>query len=333
MNKNTYFGAGVNISAGNELVNDIKSLAQNTNRSEVISGIGGFGSLFALDAKKYRKPVLVSSTDGVGTKLMIAQALDRHDTIGIDLVAMCVNDILCHGAEPLFFLDYLATGKLKVEEAKQLVAGIAEACKSINVSLIGGETAEMPGMYSPNKYDLAGFCVGIVEQDSILPRGNIEAGDTILGIGSSGLHSNGFSLVRRILNESKINLYERSPWGSQTWGDILLTPTMLYINEVLPIIEHVEGVAHITGGGMVENIPRILPRNMTFELQYDKWPEIFLWLQQEGNVATEEMLKVFNCGIGMVMVVKPDKEQLVVSGLTQNSNVSVTKIGCIRDMK
>ncbi|MBQ4875089.1 MAG: phosphoribosylformylglycinamidine cyclo-ligase [Rickettsiaceae bacterium H1] len=326
MKKNAYAQAGVDIEKGNELTNEIKPLAQNTYRQEVLGNIGGFGSLFSLDTKKYRNPILVSGTDGVGTKLMIAQATDNHTYIGKDLVGMCVNDVLCQGAEPLFFLDYFAVNKLDISVTKKVISGMAEACKEANVSLIGGETAEMPGMYEGNKYDLAGFCVGVVERNNILPKKNIEAGDIIIGLKSNGLHSNGFSLVRNILQKLKINLHDLSPWGQNSWLEILLQPTRIYVKPVLSIIKHVKGLAHITGGGMIENIPRILPKNLTFSLEYDDWPEIFLWLQKEGKITTKEMLTVFNCGIGMAIVVARNEFDNVMTKL-KDLKVDAEKIG------
>ena len=254
MTKNTYASAGVDINNGNQLVSNIKSLAKRTHRNEVMSTIGSFGSLFSIDTQKYKEPVMVSGTDGVGTKLMIAHKTGKHDTIGIDLVAMCANDILCHGAEPLFFLDYFATGKLEVNAAVEVIAGIAQGCKEANMALIGGETAEMPGMYSAGEYDLAGFALGIVEKESILPKGNIKAGDILLGCNSSGLHSNGFSLVRKILADLKIDVHDQSPWQNKSWGEILLEPTALYVKPVLATLDKIKGLAHITGGGCLFDI-------------------------------------------------------------------------------
>ncbi len=326
MTKNTYASAGVDINNGNQLVSNIKSLAKRTHRNEVMSTIGSFGSLFSIDTQKYKEPVMVSGTDGVGTKLMIAHKTGKHDTIGIDLVAMCANDILCHGAEPLFFLDYFATGKLEVNAAVEVIAGIAQGCKEANMALIGGETAEMPGMYSAGEYDLAGFALGIVEKESILPKGNIKAGDILLGCNSSGLHSNGFSLVRKILADLKIDVHDQSPWQNKSWGEILLEPTALYVKPVLATLDKIKGLAHITGGGMSENIPRILPDELTFTLDYHDWPEIFQWLQKEGNIDTDEMLKVFNCGIGMTLVVSPEDVSSTIEILEKHS-VYANKIG------
>ena len=326
MKGNTYSAAGVNIEQGNRLVNNIKSLVKSTNRQEVMSNIGGFAGLFSLDMQKYKEPILVSGTDGVGTKLMVAQQIGKHDTIGIDLVAMCANDILCHGAEPLFFLDYFATGKLEVTAAEEVISGIVRGCKETNMALIGGETAEMPGMYKPNEYDLAGFCLGVVEKAHILPRKDIQAGDILIGCASSGLHSNGFSLVRKVLSQLNIDLCTQSPWQNKMWGEILLEPTALYVKPILSVMENIKGIAHITGGGMTENIPRILPDGMQFTLDYDNWPEIFLWLQEEGRISKEEMLKVFNCGIGMVLVVDKNNLSSVIEQLKKH-NVATQTIG------
>ena len=330
ISKNTYLKAGVDITKGNQLIDNIKPLITNTHRDEVISNLGGFSALFALNPTKYKNPVLVSGADGVGTKLLIAQAIDKHDTIGIDLVAMCVNDILCQGAEPLFFLDYFATGKLDIKTTKEVISGISTACKEHNVSLVGGETAEMPDMYNSNKYDLAGFCVGIVEKSNILPSRNIKNGDMLIGLESSGLHSNGFSLLRRTLDQLKISLHDTSPWSGQSWGELLLTPTSIYVNAVLKIIKNVAGIAHITGGGMLDNIPRMFPEHLTYSLEYNDWPEIFTWLQKEGKISTEEMLRVFNCGIGMVLVTNTSKCDTVIKEL-QNNNIHAKVIGQVTE--
>ena len=329
MNKNTYSQAGVDINKGNELVNNIKSLVNRTNRAGLMSDIGGFSGLFPLDSRKYKNPVLVSGTDGVGTKLMIAQAVNKHETIGIDLVAMCANDVLCQGAVPLFFLDYFATGKLEISTARKVISGITNGCEEAGMVLIGGETAEMPGMYENNKYDLAGFCVGIVEHSKILPKQNIKPSDVLIGIKSSGLHSNGFSLVRKILKQLNIKLTDTSPWKRKSWEEILLSPTSIYVKSVLPILEHVKGIAHITGGGMIENIPRILPKELNFSLSYKNWPEIFLWLQQEGNIEKEEMLKVFNCGVGMVLVSEKNKSSEIIARLNKDEKVYAEEIGYV----
>src|SRR5437773_8936139 len=300
----TYAEAGVDIDAGDALVERIKPFAKRTLRPEVLAGIGGFGALFDI-GKRYRHPVLVAGTDGVGTKLKLAFALDRHDTVGIDLVAMSVNDILVQGAEPLFFLDYFASGRLDVDVAAAVIEGIAHGCERANCALIGGETAEMPGMYSAGEYDLAGFAVGVVEKDAIIDGRSIAAGDVVLGIASSGPHSNGFSLIRRIVEATSVHL--EMPFEGRTLGEVLLEPTRIYARALLPVLRAVpvKGMAHITGGGLVENVPRILPPKLQARLERERWtrPAIFDWLQREGNVTDAEMHRVFNCGIGMVIVV------------------------------
>jgi len=294
----SYRDAGVDIDAGDALVEAIKPFARRTMRPEVLAGIGGFGALCELP-KKYRHPVLVSGTDGVGTKLKLAFALGRHATVGIDLVAMSVNDVLVQGAEPLFFLDYYACGKLDTRVASEVVKGIARGCEIAGCALIGGETAEMPGMYPEGEYDLAGFCVGVVEKDRILDGRSIRPGDAILGLASSGAHSNGYSLIRKILERSK-------PDGNLL--DAIMEPTRIYVKPVLKLLERVpvKGIAHITGGGITENVPRILQKDLSARIKKAAWPrpELFSWLQREGNVAEDEMYRVFNCGIGMVLVVE-----------------------------
>ena len=299
----SYRDAGVDIEAGDALVEAIKPFARKTMRPEVLAGIGGFGALCELP-KKYRQPVLVSGTYGVGTKLRLAFALHRHSTVGIDLVAMSVNDVLVQGAEPLFFLDYFACGKLDHKVAADVIKGIAEGCELAGCALIGGETAEMPGMYPEGEYDLAGFCVGVVEKDHIIDGRSIVPGDVVLGLASSGPHSNGYSLVRRIIGEEHL---------SSDLADALMEPTRIYVKPVLKLAAAVplKGLAHITGGGLVGNVPRILPKGTKAVLDRKKWPraEIFRWLQQTGNVAEEEMFRVFNCGIGMVIVLAPDKAE------------------------
>ena len=308
----TYRDAGVDIDAGDALIERIKPFAKRTLRPEVLAGIGGFGGLVEI-GKRYRNPVLVAGTDGVGTKLMLAFALGRHDTVGIDLVAMSVNDILVQGAEPLFFLDYYATGKLDVAVAADVIKGIAAGCEQSGCALIGGETAEMPGMYAPGEYDLAGFAVGVVEREGIIDGRSIVAGDVVLGLSSSGPHSNGFSLIRRIVAASGADL--RSSFleardsipDSITLGDALMAPTRIYVKPLLALMRElpVKGMAHITGGGLVENVPRMLPPGLQARLARDAWmrPPIFDWLQRHGNVADAEMHRVFNCGIGMAVVV------------------------------
>ncbi|RLJ67503.1 phosphoribosylformylglycinamidine cyclo-ligase [Sulfurisoma sediminicola] len=301
----TYRAAGVDIDAGDELVERIKPAAKRTMRPEVLAGIGGFGALFEI-SRKYRQPVLVSGTDGVGTKLKLAFEWNRHDTIGQDLVAMSVNDILVQGAEPLFFLDYFACGKLHVDTAAQVVEGIARGCELAGCALIGGETAEMPGMYPVGEYDLAGFAVGAVEKDAIIDGSRIQPGDVVLGLASSGAHSNGYSLIRRILERSNADVAR--PFGeSGTLGDAIMAPTRIYVKPLLALMQAlpVKGLAHITGGGLTDNIPRILKDGLTAVIDRSAWtlPPLFQWLQREGNVADAEMHRVFNCGIGMVVVV------------------------------
>ncbi|QGR02718.1 phosphoribosylformylglycinamidine cyclo-ligase [Ehrlichia ruminantium] len=330
----TYSSAGVDIESGNSLVEKIKPIASLTSRPGVISSIGSFGALFDISkVKQYSNPVLVSSTDGVGTKLCIAQDTNHHKTIGIDLVAMCVNDVLAQGAEPLFFLDYFATGKIHHDVTLEVISSIAKGCKEANVALIGGETAEMPGMYDNSKYDIAGFSVGIIEADSILPKtDNIKIGDTILGLASSGLHSNGFSLIRNIIHEYHINYHDTCPWSDQTWASYLLTPTRIYVSSLLPIIPLVSGLAHITGGGFIYNIPRILPNHLSAQINLNSWkmPEIFHWLQTTVQVPHTELLKTFNCGIGMVIIVSQENEKQVLSML-QATGETVYNIGKIID--
>lgn len=319
----TYRDAGVDIEAGESLVERIKPLVQKTQRPECLGNIGGFGGLFELPIDRYRRPVLVSGTDGVGTKLKLAVMLDRHDTIGIDLVAMCVNDVLVLGAEPLYFLDYFATGRLSPEHAQSVIAGIASGCEAAGAALIGGETAEMPGMYSPGDYDLAGFCVGVVEKDQIIDGSHIRAGDQVLGLASSGLHSNGYSLARAVLERSSATLGQ--PIGETTLGEALLAPTRIYVRPILALLKAVpiHGIAHITGGGLTGNIPRILPDNCDCRIDATAWPrpEIFQWLQSEGSIDDTEMLRTFNCGIGLVIIVSSDTaaqahEMLKASGET-----------------
>jgi phosphoribosylformylglycinamidine cyclo-ligase len=299
----SYRDAGVDIDAGDQLVENIKPFARRTLREGVLAGIGGFGALFEVP-KRYKEPVLVSGTDGVGTKLKLAFELGRHDTIGIDLVAMSVNDVLVQGAEPLFFLDYFACGRLDVTTATQVVKGIALGCEQAGCALIGGETAEMPGMYTPGEYDLAGFAVGVVEKAGIIDGSRITDGDAVLGVASSGAHSNGYSLIRRILEKSGADL--ATNFDGRTLGEALLTPTRIYVKPLLALMRElqVKGLAHITGGGLLENVPRILPGGVVAEIDRSAWPHppLFAWLQQTGSVADQEMLRVFNCGIGMVVV-------------------------------
>ncbi len=310
-----YKQAGVDIDAGNELINRIKPFAKATKRIGADSELGGFGALFDLKKCGYKDPILVSSTDGVGTKLKVAIDLGKHDTIGIDLVAMSVNDLLAQGAEPLFFLDYFACSKLSLDVASDVVKGIAEGCKQAGCALIGGETAEMPGMYKEGDYDLAGFAVGAVERDLILPK-ETKAGDVLIGLKSSGVHSNGYSLARFILQKNNINFEDKiAEFGNKTIGEVLLTPTKIYVKSCLNAIKtgKVKALAHITGGGLIENLPRVLSEGVEVKIDYKSWtaPEIFPWLQKMGNVADEEMRRTFNCGIGMVLVVdKNDAEEI-----------------------
>jgi phosphoribosylformylglycinamidine cyclo-ligase len=325
----TYRDAGVDIDAGDALVENIKPLARRTLRPEVLAGIGGFGALFALPGK-YREPVLVSGTDGVGTKLKLAFRLGRHDTIGIDLVAMSVNDILVQGAEPLFFLDYFACGKLDVATATQVVQGIARGCEEAGCALIGGETAEMPGMYAPGEYDLAGFAVGVVERSRIISGRDIVPGDVVLGLASSGPHSNGYSLIRRIIDLVGADL--AADFHGRSLGETLLAPTRIYVKPLLALMEHVpvKGMAHITGGGLLENIPRILADDLTAVLDRGAWemPPVFQWLKKAGNVAEHEMYRTFNCGIGMAVVVAEQDAQAAADALTR-AGETVYRIGRI----
>ena len=327
----SYRDAGVDIDAGEALVDRIKPLARKTMREGVLGGIGGFGALFEVP-KRYREPVLVSGTDGVGTKLRLAFELDRHDTVGQDLVAMSVNDILVQGAESLFFLDYFACGKLHVDTAAAVVGGIARGCELAGCALIGGETAEMPGMYPDGEYDLAGFAVGVVEKSRIIDGSTIRPGDVVLGLASSGAHSNGYSLVRKIIERSRPDL--NAPFdGERTLADVVMMPTRIYVRQVLQLMRKVDvkGMAHITGGGLLENVPRVLPDRTVAELEKAAWPrpKLFDWLQAEGNVAENEMHRVFNCGIGMVIVVAAaDAEHAMVE--LKAAGEAVYRIGRIR---
>ncbi len=300
----TYRDAGVDIDAGNALVNRIKSVAERTKRPGVLASLGGFGALFEIPSG-YREPVLVAATDGVGTKLKLAMTAAKHDTIGIDLVAMCVNDLVVGGAQPLFFLDYYATGKLAVDIAAQVVEGIGDGCELAGCALVGGETAEMPGMYTGGDYDLAGFCVGIVEKSAIIDGSRVAAGDCLIALPSSGPHANGYSLIRRILDLSGATLDQ--PFGAGTLGETLLAPTRIYVQPLLRLFKQVEvrALAHITGGGLTENVPRVLPAATKAVIDRKAWqlPEIFAWLQEQGNIAAAEMIRTFNCGIGMVVCV------------------------------
>ncbi|WP_178023534.1 phosphoribosylformylglycinamidine cyclo-ligase [uncultured Paenibacillus sp.] len=318
-----YKNAGVDIAAGNETVERMKKHVKRTFRPEVMTDLGGFGALFGLNKDKYAEPVLVSGTDGVGTKLKIAFAMDKHDTIGIDAVAMCVNDIVVQGAEPLFFLDYLACDKVVPEKIEAIVAGIAEGCSQSGCALIGGETAEMPGMYGEGEYDIAGFTVGVVDKSKIVNGSRIAPGDTVIGLASSGVHSNGFSLVRKLLlEEAGYALTDKLPeLGGEALGDVLLTPTKLYVKPVLSLLDQVDvkGMAHITGGGFIENIPRVLPEGVNVEIAYGSWPilPIFDLLQKRGDVSPRDMFTTFNMGIGLVIVVAEEQTDAAVSALRQ----------------
>ncbi|RMF18920.1 MAG: phosphoribosylformylglycinamidine cyclo-ligase [Gammaproteobacteria bacterium] len=327
----SYRDAGVDIDAGNALVDRIKGAARATARPEVLGGLGGFGALFELP-KGYQEPVLVSGTDGVGTKLRLAMELNKHDTIGIDLVAMCVNDLIVQGAEPLFFLDYYATGHLNVEAAADVVTGIAEGCKLAGCALVGGETAEMPGMYEGDDYDLAGFCVGIVDKPKIIDGSLVRPGDLLLGLPSSGVHSNGYSLVRKVLEVSGQGL--DSPFGASTLGETLLTPTRIYVKPVLELVRNVpvHALSHITGGGLPENLPRVLPEGAQAVVKAESWetPEIFRWLKAQGNIEDAEMYRTFNCGIGMVLVVPESAREQALSVL-KGAGEQPVEIGRIRE--
>ncbi|MBN7821096.1 phosphoribosylformylglycinamidine cyclo-ligase [Bowmanella yangjiangensis] len=310
----SYKDAGVDIDAGNQLVERIKSVTKKTQRPEVRGGLGGFGALCAIP-QKYRKPLLVSGTDGVGTKLRLAMDHNRHDGVGIDLVAMCVNDLIVQGAEPLFFLDYYATGKLNVDTAADVVTGIGKGCELSGCALIGGETAEMPGMYHGDDYDIAGFCVGVVEEEDLIDGSKVSAGDALIAVASSGPHSNGFSLVRKILEVSKADTAEQLE--GKAIIDHLLEPTRIYVKPVLKLIEAlpVHAISHITGGGFWENIPRVLPKNTKAVIDGSswQWPAIFTWMQQQGNVTQHEMYRTFNCGVGLVIAVPADKADQAVA--------------------
>ena len=301
----SYRDAGVDIDAGNRLIDRIKPFAASTRRPEVMGGLGGFGALFELPPNRYREPVLVAGTDGVGTKLKLAMQMQRHDTIGIDLVAMCVNDLIVQGAEPLFFLDYYATGRLNVDAAADVIKGIAEGCRQAGAALSGGETAEMPGMYQDDDYDLAGFCVGVVEKSRIIDGSQVASGDALIGLPSSGPHSNGYSLIRKVLEVSKAPL--DSAFNGSTLGDALLAPTRIYVKPLLSLFEKVSvhALAHITGGGLLENLPRVMPVDTAAVVERQSWqrPAIFDWLQEQGNIEDNEMFRTFNNGLGMVLIV------------------------------
>lgn len=327
----SYRDAGVDIDAGDSLVEKIKPFAKRTMRPEVLGDLGGFGALVEI-SKKYRQPVLVSGTDGVGTKLKLAFEWDQHDTVGIDLVAMSVNDILVQGAEPLFFLDYFACGKLDVERAAAVIKGIASGCEQSGCALIGGETAEMPGMYPDGEYDLAGFAVGVVEKEQVINGRSIAAGDIVLGLASNGIHSNGYSLVRKIIERARPEL--DAPFADgQTLRQAIIAPTRLYVKPILAALKQftIKGMAHITGGGISENVPRILPDNTVAAIDAQSWPlpKLFQWLQQAGQVDSQEMYRTFNCGIGMVLVVNA-ADAAEVQQFLQQQGETVYEIGVIR---
>ena len=328
----SYRDAGVDIDAGDDLVDRIKPLAKKTMREGVLAGIGGFGALFEVP-KHYKEPVLVSGTDGVGTKLRLAFEWNRHDTIGQDLVAMSVNDILVQGAEPLFFLDYFACGKLTVDTAATVVGGIAKGCELAGCALIGGETAEMPGMYPPGEYDLAGFAVGAVEKSKIINGSTIVPGDVVLAIASSGAHSNGYSLVRKIIERAGAK--PSDDLEGLPLGDVVMAPTEIYVKPLLKLIDelNVKGMAHITGGGLVDNVPRVLPENTQAVLHRDSWqmPALFRWLQMKGGVADAEMVRVFNCGIGMVVIVSPEQADAAIQSLAKQS-LRAWVVGEVREL-
>lgn len=325
----SYKDAGVDIDAGNRAVELMKNAVKKTWRPEVLTDLGGFGGAFVPNLKNYRQPVLVSGTDGVGTKLRIAFALDRHDTIGVDAVAMCVNDILVQGAEPLFFLDYLAVGKMEPEKVSEIVTGVAEGCRQAGCALIGGETAEMPGFYAEGEYDIAGFAVGMVDRDKIIDGSAVKPGDVLLGLPSSGLHSNGYSLARRVLLDDKLSALEQQIDAlGHSLGEEMLKPTRIYVKEVLPLLDkyNVKAMAHITGGGLLENVPRSLPEGLTAEFDYGAWevPEIFRIIQRQGNVTDNEMHRTFNMGIGFVLVLPAEQADAILS------EIKAFKIGVVK---
>ena len=325
----SYKDAGVDIEAGEQLINRIKPFANETKRKESIGGLGGFGSLFEIP-EKFKKPVLVSGTDGVGTKLKLAFDLNKHETIGQDLVAMCVNDILVQGAEPLFFLDYYACGKLDVDTAATIIKGIAAGCLLANCSLVGGETAEMPGMYDDGEYDLAGFCVGAVEKNSIINGSKVKEGNLVLGLTSSGAHSNGYSLIRKIISRSKVDL--NKDFYGEKLADVLMKPTKIYVKSILSLIEkiNVHAMAHITGGGIMENLPRVLPVHLCAKINKNSWelPHLFQWLKDEANLDDTELYKTFNCGIGMAIIID-EKDAYEASNLLRELGEEVHTIGRI----
>ncbi|MGA9412071.1 MAG: phosphoribosylformylglycinamidine cyclo-ligase [Roseobacter sp.] len=329
----TYADAGVDIEAGNALVDRIKPAAKKTNRSGVMAGLGGFGALFDLKDAGYTDPILVAATDGVGTKLRIAIDTGHVDGVGVDLVAMCVNDLVCQGAEPLFFLDYFATGALETDKAARIIEGIALGCERAGCALIGGETAEMPGMYPAGDFDLAGFSVGAMERGQDLPAG-VTSGDVLLGLASDGVHSNGYSLVRKLVDLSGLGWDDACPWSEQSMGAELLTPTRLYVRQALAAIRSggVQALAHITGGGLTENLPRVLPETMGAEIDLETWdlPAVFKWMAETGKMEEAELLKTFNCGIGMILVVSPARADALTALLAEHGE-DVTRIGHVTD--
>lgn len=329
----SYKDAGVDIDAGEALVSRIKSVAKATTRPEVVGGLGGFGALCRIP-QGYKSPLLVSGTDGVGTKLKLALDLNWHDTIGQDLVAMCVNDLLVCGAEPLFFLDYYATAKLDVDTAEAVIKGIGDGCLLANCALIGGETAEMPGMYHGDDYDLAGFCVGVVEESEVITGQNVQEGDVLLALGSSGVHSNGYSLVRKVIEIAKADITTET-LGDKTLAQLLMVPTKIYVKSIGALQKalgntNIHAMAHITGGGLTENLPRVLPAELSAQINLDSWdlPPIFAWLQQQGNIAQSEMLRTFNCGVGFVVVIPKDKANQAIEVLKEQGE-HVWQIGQI----
>ncbi|MCF6262839.1 MAG: phosphoribosylformylglycinamidine cyclo-ligase [Xanthomonadales bacterium] len=331
----SYKDAGVDIDAGSALVERIKPAVKTTHRAGVVSGLGGFGALFELDLEKYKQPILVSGTDGVGTKLMLARDLNQHGSIGIDLVAMCVNDILAQGAEPLFFLDYFACGKLEIEQAAEVIEGIAEGCRQAGCALTGGETAEMPGMYPPGDYDLAGFTVGVVDKPKLIDGSAIGAGHKLIGLASSGPHSNGYSLIRRVIQHSGADLNSELEGSTKSLADVLLAPTRIYVKNILQLLEkhQIDGIAHITGGGITENIIRVLADDYGIEINLNSWQQaaVFNWLQQQGNISREEMLRTFNCGIGMVLLVAAaDADSICAAAQALGEDAMV--IGTVRSL-
>jgi phosphoribosylformylglycinamidine cyclo-ligase len=326
--KFSYKDAGVDIEQGNELVQRLKKSVGNTHRDGVMGGLGGFGALFDLGSLNYKHPVLVSGTDGVGTKIKLAIDHNMHETIGIDLVGMCVNDLIVQGADPLFFLDYFACSSLDVDVAEKVINGIAEGCSLSGCSLIGGETAEMPGMYQTGEYDLAGFCVGVVEKDELITGENVSEGDAIIALASSGCHSNGYSLVRKIIDDTNQDLSEKL--GDKTLLELLIEPTRIYVKQILALINKVpvRAIAHITGGGLIENIPRVIPDALSIELDASSWelPPIFKWLQETGNIDAHEMYKTFNCGVGMVVCVPQENKSAAIT-LLESMGETAWEIG------